>query len=235
MKTPATGAVTKLDLTPTSSSTTTDSSAPEPSDSVDLDPGQTLQRIVNFHLKDEGNHVLGVTVSYYEATETSGRTRTFRKLYQFICKPSLIVRTKASPLPSLPAPTPPTPPPEDEDEDEEREGERPRETRQRRRWVLEAQLENCSEDTMELEGVRLELEAGLSYRDSNWEASGSPRPVVHPGEVEQVCFVIEESVVGTVQQEDGRITFGVLGIGWRGEMGSKGFLGTGKLGTRYIG
>lgn len=231
MKTPAMGAVTKLDLTPISSpTTTTESSAPDGSGSVDLDPGQTLQRIVNFHLKDEGNHVLGVTVSYYEATETSGRTRTFRKLYQFICKPSLIVRTKASPLPSLSGATPPTPPPEEEQQSEKQE-----ETKQRRRWVLEAQLENCSEDTMELEGVRLDLEAGLTYRDCNWETSGNPRPAVHPGEVEQVCFVIEEDGVGSVQEEDGRITFGVLGIGWRGEMGSKGFLGTGKLGTRHIG
>lgn len=88
---------------------------------------------------------------------------------------------------------------------------------------------------MQLESVRLELEGGLRYRDCNWEASGSPRPVVHPGEVEQVCFVIEEEDVASVQEEDARITFGVLGIGWRGEMGSKGFLGTGKLGTRHVG
>lgn len=88
---------------------------------------------------------------------------------------------------------------------------------------------------MELERVRLELEGGLTYRDCNWEASGSPRPVVHPGEVEQVCFVIEEEGAASAEEEGGRIAFGVLGIGWRGEMGSKGYLGTGKLGTRHIG
>jgi trafficking protein particle complex subunit 13 len=62
--------------------------------SADLQARETLQKVVNFDLKEEGNYVLAVTVSYYEATETSGRTRTFRKLYQFICKASLVIRTK---------------------------------------------------------------------------------------------------------------------------------------------
>lgn len=223
MKTPlSSGASTKLVLRP-----------PLPFDSdaqagVDLDPGQTLQRIVDFDLKDEGNHVLGVTVSYYEATETSGRTRTFRKLYQFVCKPSLIVRTKAGLLGVVEEEPPPqqeTPPPEEEAETKAPVA--------RRRWVLEAQLENCSEDTMQLERVELTLEDGLSYTDCNWEATGSPRPVLHSQEVEQVCFIVEEKEGETAREEDDRrIVFGTLGVGWRGEMGSKGFLATGKLGAR---
>lgn len=258
MKTPNSTAVTKLDLSPNTPDTT---SADEhgKAGGVDLEPGRTLQRIVNFDLKEEGNHVLGVTVSYYEATDTSGRTRTFRKLYQFICKPSLIVRTKASPLaPAVPkasstpaaAGSPPTPPPEGNDEVPAAaaggEGEDKAEgkavvaagRRKRRRWVLEAQLENCSEDTTELERVVLQLEPGLSYRDCNWEAGGSPRPVLHPGEVEQVCFVIEEvdSPDGGpgVEEQDGKILFGILGIGWRTEMGQRGYLATNKLGTRHV-
>lgn len=107
--------------------------------------------------------------------------------------------------------------------------------RSRRRWVLEAQLENCSEDTTELERVVLELEAGLSYRDCNWEASGSPKPVLHPGEVEQVCFMIEEAEGGAVEEQDGKIMFGIMGIAWRSEMGQKGYLATNKLGTRHVG
>lgn len=235
MKTPSTGnAVTKLNLSPAAAA-----AAPIPAESeggkgggggggggVDLDPGATLQRIVHFDLKDEGNHVLGVTVSYYEATETSGRTRTFRKLYQFICKPSLIVRTKAGPLAPLRAQ--PTPPPEGEGD------EKAGASGSRRRWILEAQLENCSEETMELERVALELEEGLGSRDCNWESSGSARPVLHPAEVEQVCFVIEEKNDKAAKVEEGRILFGTLGIGWRGEMGSRGYLATGKLGTRHI-
>ncbi|GJC82618.1 trafficking protein particle complex subunit 13 [Colletotrichum liriopes] len=169
-------------------------------------------RIVNFDLKEEGNHVLAVTVSYYEATETSGKTRTFRKLYQFICKSSLIVRTKIGPL-------------------------APGAKHGGRRWVMEAQLENCSEDVIQLEKVVLDLADGLGYTDCNWEAeSGGARPVLHPGEVEQVCFVVEEAEGSPRAQpgEDGRIMFGILGIGWRGEMGNRGFLSTGKLGTRHV-
>ncbi|KAB5585355.1 hypothetical protein GE09DRAFT_1166228 [Coniochaeta sp. 2T2.1] len=200
MKTPGSAATITLDLV----------GAEGGVDGADLQPGQTLQRVVNFDLKEEGNHVLAVTVSYYEATATSGRTRTFRKLYQFICKSSLIVRTKPGVLPRG------------------REGGR--------RWVLEAQLENCGEDIVQLERVVLDLEPGLSYVDCNWEATGGKRPVLHAGEVEQVCFVIEEGAVdgrGVDESKEGKVVFGVLGIGWRGEMGNRGFLSTGKLGTRH--
>ena len=254
MKTPGSGGtVQKLVLGPHSSSQNLgDVDAGEgggggSSDGTDLEPNQTLQRIVNFDLKEEGNHVLAVTVSYYEATETSGRTRTFRKLYQFICKGSLIVRTKVSPLPSffssssagdgdvvVPAgkggkkgkkklPPPPL-------------------RKKGRSWAMEAQLENCSEDVMQLERVGLDLEAGLRYADCNYWGSSSAgaatkKPVLHPGEVEQCCFVVEEeaedaAAVTDVDRDGGRIVFGVLGIGWRSEMGNKGFLSTGKLGTR---
>ncbi|KAF5577056.1 hypothetical protein FPCIR_12270 [Fusarium pseudocircinatum] len=198
MKTPGMGAVQRLELGPSNGQ-------PE----VDLESGGTLQKVISFDLKEEGNHVLAVTVSYYEATETSGRTRTFRKLYQFICKASLIVRTKVGPLNS-------------------------NNTQDYGRWVLEAQLENCSEDVVQLEKVVLDTEPGLRYRDCNWEASGSEKPVLHPGEVEQVCFVVAEDGTesGVEVTPDGRIIFGSLGIGWRGEMGNRGYLATGKLGTR---
>lgn len=212
MKTPGSSATAKLDLVPPGAD----------GGGADLQPGETMQRIVNFDLKEEGNHVLAVTVSYYEATETSGRTRTFRKLYQFICKSSLIVRTKPSVLPPAKS---------------KRKGGAAGGGRGRR-WVLEAQLENCGEDIVQLERVGLELEPGLTYVDCNWEATASAKPVLHPGEVEQVCFVLEETVLDGVgmaknQTQEDRVVFGVLGIGWRGEMGNRGFLSTGKLGTRH--
>lgn len=242
MKTPASQTVTKLPLYPSSPAGGGGGDGGAGA-GVDLDPGRTLQRIVNFDLKEEGNHVLGVTVSYYEATDTSGRARTFRKLYQFVCKPSLIVRTKASPLSPVPAPVrppPATPPLEGEEagglvgKGSSSSGGGGGGGGRRRRWVLEAQLENCSEDTTELERVVLELEAGLSYRDCNWEASGSPKPVLHPGEIEQVCFMIEETAGGAVEEQDGKIMFGIMGIAWRSEMGQKGYLATNKLGTRHV-
>lgn len=225
MKTPGLGHAQRLELAPAADNrnnndrnddnnndnydNTNKTSTAASSGAVDLAAGGTLQKIVSFDLKEEGNHVLAVTVSYYEASETSGRTRTFRKLYQFICKASLIVRTKVGML------------------DTDAHG--------RRRWVLEAQLENCSEDAMQLDKVVMELEPGFRYKDCNWETSGSDKPVLHPGEVEQVCFVVEEhevDVVTATTGADGRLVFGALGIGWKGEMGNRGFLSTGKLGTR---
>ncbi|KAK1481363.1 hypothetical protein CCUS01_04475 [Colletotrichum cuscutae] len=217
MKTPGANSIQKLDLSPPDSADTGGGGGDDDLKGTDLEAGDTLQRIVNFDLKEEGNHVLAVTVSYYEATETSGKTRTFRKLYQFICKSSLIVRTKIGPL--APASS----------------GKKQAGGGGQRRWVMEAQLENCSEDVIQLEKVVLDLADGLGYTDCNWETGGGARPVLHPGEVEQVCFVVEEAE-GTRAQpgEDGRIMFGVLGIGWRGEMGNRGFLSTGKLGTRHV-
>ncbi|KAI0392722.1 hypothetical protein F5Y17DRAFT_467331 [Xylariaceae sp. FL0594] len=216
MKTPSASTPQKLVLQPTEQEPESErSDGGKQSVGTDIEPGQTLQKIVNFDLHEEGNHVLAVTVSYYEATDTSGRIRTFRKLYQFICKGSLIVRTKVGSLPyASNAPR----------SSEEGAG---------RRWVMEAQLENCSEDLMQLQRVALQLEPGFRYQDCNWEASGGAKPVLHPGEVEQCCFVVEEERRDAAAEDrDGRIVFGVLGIGWRSEMGNKGYLSTGKLGTR---
>ncbi|KAL8296787.1 hypothetical protein RB597_006082 [Gaeumannomyces tritici] len=214
MKTPASANVTKLDLGPDHAGGRTGTGG---AGGVDLEPGGTLQKVVSFDLKDEGNHVLAVTVSYYEATDTSGRTRTFRKLYQFVCKPSLIVRTKVSALPTgaVAAAT-------------EKELTTPA-----RRWVLEAQLENCGEDPIQLERAVLDLEPGLTYTDCNWEAAGGQKPVLHPSEIEQICFVVHGTPT-PASLVDGKVIFGILGVGWRGEMGNRGFLSTGKLGTRFI-
>ncbi|CAK7233954.1 hypothetical protein SBRCBS47491_008785 [Sporothrix bragantina] len=249
MKTPSTAGVVKLELTRDGSGNSSSSSRDPPetptvtsgSGGVDLKAGETLQNVVRFDLKEEGNHVLAVTVSYYEATETSGRTRTFRKLYQFICKSSLIVRTKAGPYaPANQAQKANT------TTNDTKSLESPS-----RRWILEAQLENCGEDVLQLDQVLLQLEPALTYEDcNNWDEGsltrsgsglpsaatgyGSRRPVLHPGEVEQVSFLIQETIPGVQEDDNGRLIFGVLGIGWRGEMGSRGFLSTGKLGTRTV-
>lgn len=66
-------------------------------------PGESLQRILRFELKEEGNHVLAVTVTYTETAlgegkASGGRVRTFRKLYQFVAQQLLSVRTKAGEL-----------------------------------------------------------------------------------------------------------------------------------------
>jgi hypothetical protein len=95
MTTPS--SVAALELDPPTDTASTDG----------LKSGESLQKIVKFDLKEEGNHVLAVSVSYTEtkigsdSQAASGRVRTFRKLYQFVAQPCLSVRTKASELPPL--------------------------------------------------------------------------------------------------------------------------------------
>jgi len=92
-------------------------------------PGESLQRILKFELKEDGNHVLAVTVTYTETAlgegkAASGRVRTFRKLYQFVAQQLLSVRTKAAELTQQGGPS---------------------------RYLLEAQLENMGEAAVCLE------------------------------------------------------------------------------------
>lgn len=84
------------------------------SEEIGFTSGLSVQSVIHFELKEEGNHVLAVNVSYTEtsmsgslgsgaevgrsAAATGGRVRTFRKLYQFLAVPCLSVRTKASEL-----------------------------------------------------------------------------------------------------------------------------------------
>lgn len=181
---------------------------------VDLEPGKSLQKVVNFDLKEEGSHVLAVTVTYSETTPTSGRIRTFRKLYQFVCKGCMVVRTKTGPLPSS--------------------GEKGR------KWALEAQLENTGEETISLDMVVLETKDGFRSQGINWEILSEgekmEKPVLMPGDVQQVCFLVEEvhdaEGKGPEPTAEGKLIFGILSLAWRGTMGNRGFLSTGALGAR---
>lgn len=96
-------------------------------------PGESLQRILKFELKEEGNHVLAVTVTYTETAlgegkASGGRVRTFRKLYQFVAQQLLSVRTKTGQL-------------------SQKDG--------LSRYLLEAQLENMGEAAVSLEVCQL--------------------------------------------------------------------------------
>lgn len=120
--------------------------------SEELAPGQTLQKILRHELREEGNHILAVTVRYTETMlaggggegqgqgAASGRVRTFRKLYQFVAQPLLSVRTKA--------------------------GELPGKGRGWARYALEAQLENLGE-----RGVVLEVCCMSSHESIVWFAN----------------------------------------------------------------
>lgn len=185
---------------------------------VDLAAARSLQKVVNFDLKEEGSHVLAVTVTYTETTATSGKVRTFRKLYQFVCKGCMVVRTKTGLLPPSSSSS----------------------SGSLRKWALEAQLENCGEETIVLDTVELDTRLGFSGKGLNWdidpEGGQGEKPVLMPGDVQQVCFLLEELAEGAESREvvEGRVVFGSLSLGWRGTMGNRGFLSTGSLGAKLV-
>lgn len=209
MKTP--GATIALDLTPETAS----------ADEGDLAPGQSLQRIVSYHLLQEGNHVLSVTVKYTESSAQSGRSRTFRKLYQFVAKPCMVVRTKTGAVPSIGA-----------------GGEK---TGRKKRWTLEAQLENCGEESICLDDVILETTEGLKSTGLNWHiengGAATEKPILNAKDVQQICFLVEQTAEKLEDMKaagDGRLTIGQLNIAWRSALGNKGVLSTGWLATKTV-
>jgi hypothetical protein len=187
----------------------------------DIGPGESLQKILRFELKEEGNHVLAVTVTYTETAlagegkPTGGKVRTFRKLYQFVAQQLLSVRTKAGEI----APG---------------------------RHLLEAQLENMGEGAVSLEDVQVkpnELYTGTSLNwdlDSKGAKGDAVKPVLMAREVIQVAFLLEEKSGGRDAGEEGRKdqlgdnrkVLGQLTIQWRTALGDRGTLSTGWLTAR---
>ncbi|KAG9245292.1 hypothetical protein BJ878DRAFT_502253 [Calycina marina] len=179
---------------------------------VDLEPEASLQKIINFSLKEEGSHVLAVTVTYTETAGISDRARTFRKLYQFVCKGCVVVRTKTGVLTTSSS------------------------AGGKGRWTLEAQLENTGEETVMLDTVVLEANEGIKSQGLNWtmvrEGESVERPILMPGDVQQVCFVVEEVGGKDLKVVDGAVGFGILRLAWRGSMGNRGILSTGLLSAK---
>jgi len=203
---------------------------------VSLGKGQSYQKIVQFDLKEEGNHILAVSVSYTETVmaedsqAASGRVRTFRKLYQFIAQPCLSVRTKASELTPL-------------EVDNKSLG--PYGKTRLLRFALEAQLENVGDGPVIVEQTILNPKSPFKARSLNWDLQTphSPRlqrPSLNPRDVLQVAFLVEQEPgqqdgLEALQKDlkrDGRATLGQLSIEWRSAMGDRGFLNTGNLLTR---
>lgn len=195
---------------------------------VGLKPGTSLQKIVRFDLREEGSHVLAVSLSYSESimsrqetsTASGGRVRSFRKLYQFNAMPCLSVRTKATDLPPFGADGKPGP------------------RIPRSRYALEAQLENLADGLITLEGLTFDPKPPFVSTSLNWDISqaGFPdleAPMLAPREITQVAFLIEEGrEEGVPEKEvlkDGREVLGVLTLRWRNLMGDPGTLSTGWL------
>lgn len=182
----------------------------------ELGPGATVQRTLRHDLKEEGAHVLAVTVTYTEtlheggqqgAGASGGRARTFRKLYQFVAQPLVAVRSKVTEM-----------------KRRERQGER------RRRWIIEAQLENVGETSVALVGVSMKEQEGLKSTAAVEGGETKEATVLKPQDIEQVMFVVEEEEDGLeVEMAQGRKQLAQLHIDWRSAMGERGSLSTGWL------
>jgi hypothetical protein len=201
-------------------------------------PGSSLQRIIRFDLKEEGNHVLAVNVTYTETVSgdgqaTSGRVRSFRKLYQFLAQPCISVRTKATELAAIEVPN---------------KIHGPHGQTILRRYALEAQLENVSETTVVLEDAKLVAKSPFKSTSLNWDADKdytgkAENPTINPRDVLQVAYLVEQiqDVSDGVEElrnsleRDGRAVLGQLAIRWRSSMGEIGSLSTGNLLTRRRG
>ncbi|KAF9885336.1 hypothetical protein FE257_013053 [Aspergillus nanangensis] len=201
-----------------------------------LQKGHSLQKIVRFDLKEEGNHILAVSVSYTEtligsdSQAASGRVRTFRKLYQFVAQPCLSVRTKSSELTPL---------------EVENKSLGPYGKSRLLRFALEAQLENVGDGTVVVQQTKLNPKPPFKAVSLNWEVKrtdqpDSQPPTLNPRDVLQVAFLVEQEEgqqdgVEALQKDlkrEGRAVLGQLSIEWRGAMGDKGYLTTGNLMTR---
>ena len=215
----------RLELTPQAEGAT----------STGLNTGETIQKSLQFDLREAGNHVLAVVLSYSETTTSgsgniasSGRARSFKKLYQFVARPCLAVRTKTSLATSLPS------------------NERSPKTTKRDHHILEAQLENVADALITLEEPEFETKHPFRATSINWgilyaDQETIESPSLAPREVMQVAFIIQEDggdgvqpVEGRELTKDGRIVLGTLRIRWRNAMGDPGELSTGLLTTRKM-
>lgn len=182
-----------------------------------LETGTTVQRIVRHDLREEGAHVLAVTVTYGEAVaegeaktgeQRAVRSRTFRKLYQFAAQQAIGVRTKIG------------------------ETTRAAGTQKGRRFAIEAQLENLSEHAVVLDYVSLNLGQNVQSRSLQRRSEGEEKAVLAPQDVQQVAFILDQTDGGELAESGGMLMLAQLVVRWRGTMGQPGQLTTGWLGRR---
>jgi len=188
-------------------------------EAFDVKPGGSMQKIVRFDLREEGSHTLAVNLSYSETTiskdqsASSGRVRSFRKLYQFETRPCLNVRTKVSTI--------------------RQDSQSPME-----RHVVEIQLDNLAQGPIVLKDTSFSTKSAFKSSSLNHfpqlENSPTECPTMAPRDVMQIAFLVEQQEDGAHKEvtKDGRTILGQLGIQWRSAMGDSGFLTTGWLSTK---
>ncbi|WPG98558.1 Hypothetical protein R9X50_00135000 [Acrodontium crateriforme] len=189
----------------------------------DIPPNGTIQKTLRHALKDEGPHVLAVTVSYTETTQGSagtasgGRARSFRKLYQFVAQQAIAVRSKVTERTRGGA------------GDGEQTG---------REWILEAQLENVGESAVVLEHVWLRTRDGVGSAGVDdakaKDVEEKEAIVLKPQDIEQTMFILSENtpLPNPTTTQTGRLALAQLNIDWRNAMGEKGSLTTGWLAAK---
>ena len=195
-------------------------SAVEEAPNESTKPGDSIQRIVRFDLREEGSHTLAVNIIYSETTiaksqpASSGRVRSFRKLYQFVARSCLNVRTKVTPLTNA-------------------------EATEILPQVVEVQLDNMADGTIILQKVTFNSKPAFLSTSLNWDLARSDDkqadcPTMAPRDVLQIAFLLEQRADGPSREltKDGRAILGTLGIQWRTTMGGSGFLSTGWLTTK---
>lgn len=201
-----------------------------------LEYSASMQRIIRYDLREEGNHVLIVDLSYTENLPAQGdatpvpKVRSFRKLYQFAAQPCLSVRTKATELAVQEVP-------------DKNLGPYGRSSLMR--YVLEAQLENVSEGGIILEQTKLLAYPPFRGTSLNWDVSrntsaAEENPLLNPRDVLQLAFLVEQEPdtsdgleeLRTNLKRDGRTILGQIALEWRSSMGEKGQLTTGTLLSR---
>jgi len=133
-----------------------------------------------------------------------------RKLYQFIARQLLSVRTKIRTIPSRTSSEPV-------------------------RYALEAQLENLSDASVVLQAIDLNVKPYISAHSLNaWESDERPKPMLNPGDILQVAYLLTEKVDAERLEEtkDSRLALAQMAISWRANMGELGHLSTGWLSAR---
>ncbi|KAI4088015.1 MAG: hypothetical protein LQ344_006390 [Seirophora lacunosa] len=177
--------------------------SPSDGEQSGLKSGESLQKIIRFDLKEEGNHILAVSLEYTEMAanknvEPTRRTRTFRKLYQFVAAPCLSVRIKVSDFPLQGV------------ENEKRSSSKPMS------FALEAQLENMADGPITLVKIVFSPKAAFTTTSINWEASGlggdrMECPFLPPRDITQAAFLVRQKPNFKAETtKDGRVILGQL-------------------------
>ncbi|KAF2220079.1 hypothetical protein BDZ85DRAFT_321548 [Elsinoe ampelina] len=161
----------------------------------ELDRGKSRQGIIKYDLKEEGPHVLAVTVTYTEVEGEEERRRTFRKLYQFSAQQAVGVRTKIGELKGF----------------------------KTKGFAVEAQVENLTAGEVVLEAVRLEMAEGVAgcglNGDRMWLGPGDVEQVAFRLEEEGEIKVEGGRYVLAQLKVDWRMAMGqdgTLKTGWLG-------------------